>query len=309
MSSTSAAAASFPRFTDSHVHFPTWSLAQRQVKLDGCASLDEALARVREADVPPGPLAARLRLAGRRLEPAPPADEGGARRGHGRDAGDHDLEGLPLGLAQLGRARGGGRRPRGRGRRRRAGRGWRADRHPARGVRLALPRPLRAHDRGRVGRGDARWDQACRTRAASVAIHDKDGWLGAPGIFQRLRDEGNLSLRVWGSIPHERLDERGRARAPLGLRRRVPPDRLPEVLHGRHARLPDRAHDRRHRRRDHEPRGVGGDHPSRRRARLAGRRARDRRPGQPERARRVRGDPRRLGAARACASGSSTRSA
>ena len=35
------------------------------------------------------------------------------------------------------------------------------------------------------------------------AIHDKDGWLGAPGIFQRLREEGNLSLRVWGSIPHE----------------------------------------------------------------------------------------------------------
>ena len=40
-----------PGFTDSHVHFPTWSLAQRQVKLDGCASLDEALARVREAEV------------------------------------------------------------------------------------------------------------------------------------------------------------------------------------------------------------------------------------------------------------------
>ncbi len=43
-----------PAFTDSHVHFPTWSLAQRQVKLEGCASLDEALARVREADVKPG---------------------------------------------------------------------------------------------------------------------------------------------------------------------------------------------------------------------------------------------------------------
>ena len=35
------------------------------------------------------------------------------------------------------------------------------------------------------------------------AIHDKDGWLGAPGIFQRLRDEGSLTLRVWGSIPAE----------------------------------------------------------------------------------------------------------
>ena len=43
-----------PAFTDSHVHFPTWSLAQQQVKLDGCASLDEALARVRGTEVEPG---------------------------------------------------------------------------------------------------------------------------------------------------------------------------------------------------------------------------------------------------------------
>src|SRR5262249_56862496 len=38
-----------PGFTDSHVHFPTWALAQTEVKLDGSASLDEALARIREA--------------------------------------------------------------------------------------------------------------------------------------------------------------------------------------------------------------------------------------------------------------------
>ena len=103
--STSAAAASSPRFTDSHVHFPTWALAQRQVKLDGCASLEEALARVRDAEREPGALAARLRLAGRRLAERARADEGGARRGHGRDAGDPDLEGLPLAVAQLGGAR------------------------------------------------------------------------------------------------------------------------------------------------------------------------------------------------------------
>ena len=36
-----------PGFTDSHVHFPTWALAQRDVKLDGCGSLAEALDRVR----------------------------------------------------------------------------------------------------------------------------------------------------------------------------------------------------------------------------------------------------------------------
>src|ERR671936_2693095 len=45
-----------PGFNDSHVHFPTWAIAQRQVRLHGTASLDEALARVREAigSVEPG---------------------------------------------------------------------------------------------------------------------------------------------------------------------------------------------------------------------------------------------------------------
>src|SRR6266852_3028472 len=39
-----------PGFTDSHTHFPTWAIAQHEVKLDGCASLDEALARVKDAN-------------------------------------------------------------------------------------------------------------------------------------------------------------------------------------------------------------------------------------------------------------------
>src|SRR4051812_24106785 len=38
-----------PGFTDSHVHFPTWAVAQRQVRLEGAASLEEALERVRLA--------------------------------------------------------------------------------------------------------------------------------------------------------------------------------------------------------------------------------------------------------------------
>ena len=40
-----------------------------------------------------------------------------------------------------------------------------------------------------------------------VAIHDKDGWLGAPGIFQRVAERDGLTLRVWQSIPYERLPE------------------------------------------------------------------------------------------------------
>src|SRR5947208_3221961 len=38
-----------PGFTDSHVHFPTWALVQREVRLESATSLDEALARVAEA--------------------------------------------------------------------------------------------------------------------------------------------------------------------------------------------------------------------------------------------------------------------
>ena len=41
-----------PGFTDSHTHFPTWAVAQHEVKLDGCASLDEALERLRTATAP-----------------------------------------------------------------------------------------------------------------------------------------------------------------------------------------------------------------------------------------------------------------
>jgi hypothetical protein len=40
-----------------------------------------------------------------------------------------------------------------------------------------------------------------------VAVHDKDGWLGAPGIFQRVNERDGLTLRVWQSVPYERLPE------------------------------------------------------------------------------------------------------
>ncbi len=43
-----------PGFTDAHVHFPTWALAQTEVNLDGCASLDEALERLRAVPKPEG---------------------------------------------------------------------------------------------------------------------------------------------------------------------------------------------------------------------------------------------------------------
>ena len=55
-----------------------------------------------------------------------------------------------------------------------------------------------------------------------VAVHDKDGWLGAPGIFQRIADHEGLTLRVWQSVPHERLPEL----EALGLRSRIGDDFL-----------------------------------------------------------------------------------
>ena len=45
-----------PGFNDSHVHFPSWALAQRQVRLEDSRSLDEALERIAAAmsEVEPG---------------------------------------------------------------------------------------------------------------------------------------------------------------------------------------------------------------------------------------------------------------
>src|SRR5262249_12260358 len=38
-------------------------------------------------------------------------------------------------------------------------------------------------------------------------LHDKDGWLGAIGLWQRLELQGSLPLRVWQSTPAERLPQ------------------------------------------------------------------------------------------------------
>src|SRR5881397_1712851 len=38
-----------PGFNDSHVHFPTWAVAQGQVRLEGARTLEEAVALVAHA--------------------------------------------------------------------------------------------------------------------------------------------------------------------------------------------------------------------------------------------------------------------
>ena len=55
--------------------------------------------------------------------------------------------------------------------------------------------------------------EACRHGLALAAargvtaVHDKDGWMGAFEAFQRLRENGELTLRVWQSLPADRLPQ------------------------------------------------------------------------------------------------------
>src|SRR5439155_1287840 len=93
-----------------------------------------------------------------------------------------------------------------------------------------LPRPL-PHLGPGTGRGEAGRLRVARrgTRAPSLgtapraralaarlrhadergvtSVHDKDGWRGALRLWGRLEERGSLTLRVWQSIPYEKLDD------------------------------------------------------------------------------------------------------
>ena len=176
------------------------------MKLDGCASLDEALARVREAEVAPGRW---LRGYGWRDGDWSPRTEP-TKEALDAVTGEtpaimisKDYHSAWLNSAALAAA-GGDLELAG-------GVVERDERGEPTGV-LREESAWRFRDRY-VLTTDDEWAEATRAgiKLASsrgvTAIHDKDGWLGSPGIFQRLRDEGNLSLRVWGSIPHDLLDD------------------------------------------------------------------------------------------------------
>ena len=113
-----------PGFSDAHVHFPTWAMTLRQVQLDGCASLGEASSACAPRSPRSLPAAGSWATAG-----ATRLGDGRVPAAHrsrpvlGRPADRPLVKGLPLALAQLGRARPRRRRPRrprrGRGARRR----------------------------------------------------------------------------------------------------------------------------------------------------------------------------------------------
>jgi len=206
-----------PGFTDSHVHFPTWALSRRRLSLEDTASLDEAVGRVRDA--------------------ATRVDAGGWLRGRGWREGEwtsaptrqaldevcgqvmvaleaHDGHSLWLNSAALAQADG--------------------DLEVAGGV---VERDDGGEPTG-ILREEAAWrfrdrfvrasdEEALDAMRAALrvanergvtAVHDKDGGVGAPELWQRLLANGELTLRVWQSLPSERVEELASigVRAPIG---------------------------------------------------------------------------------------------
>ena len=270
-------------------------------------SLDEALARVaahpRRGELDPRPRLARRR-SGRSTRRARRSTRSRARRR--RRSGRRTT--TRSGSTPPALARAGGDLDVA-GRRRRARRRRRADGHPARGVGVALPRPLRHRLRGRVRRRDARGHPA-RERARRRR-DPRQGRLArrARDLRRASTSRDGLTLRVWQSLPHDHVGELAelRLRAGLGddyLRLGYLKAFMDGTLGSQTAWMLDGSgvvH--------HERRGAGRDHPRGSRRRLARRRPRDRRPREPRGARRVRVDPRRSGRRSGSASGSSTRSA
>jgi predicted amidohydrolase YtcJ len=200
-----------PGLNDAHVHFPTWALAQEELSLEGCASLAEALDRIAGAE--------------RR--------DGRAIRGFGWRSGDwseqptrqrldavtgsvpaallaKDYHSLWLNSAALALA-GGDLEAEG-------GVVERDDSGEPTGI-LREESAWQFKERYLTVDDDHYVDamrRGLKIAAARgvTAVHDKDGWLGALRLWQRLESSGALTLRVWQSLPAEQVPEL----AALGIR-------------------------------------------------------------------------------------------
>ena len=201
-----------PGLNDAHVHFPTWAIARREVRLEGVRSVEEAVARVRDG------LAQRsgewLRGRGWRSGEWP---EQPTKEALDAVAGDvpvallaHDSHSLWLNSAALARANGDLEVPGGVVERDASG-------EPT-GV-LREESCWRFRDRYVAISDDEHVDamrEGLRVTASRgvTAVHDKDGWIGALRFWQRLDHDAALTLRVWQSTPYDDLDRL----AALGLR-------------------------------------------------------------------------------------------
>lgn len=207
-----------PAFTDSHVHFPSWALSLQDVRLEGATSVEDVLARVeahptrdswirgrgwRDADWPAAPTAAALDT----VTGGTPAA-----------LWAKDYHSLWLNTAALARAGGDLQVP-----------GGVVERN-ADGVPTGVLREESAwtfRERFVTVNLDEYVDATragLRVAAARGvgAVHDKDGWLAAHAIFSRIHETAGLTMRVWQSLPHDRLD----ALTELGLRPRIGDDFL-----------------------------------------------------------------------------------
>src|SRR5213083_1827625 len=197
-----------PGFTDSHVHFPTWAVAQDEVRLEDTRSLDEALARVREA-VEGSPEGRWLRGRGWRSGDWSPAVDP-TKEALDEIAGEtpvalmaRDSHSVWLNSAALSRANGDLQVPGG------------VVELDEQGEPTGVLREESCwHFRDAyIDISDDEYVEAIRAGmklAASrgvTAVHDKDGWLGALRFWQRLEGEGPLGLRVWQSLPAEKAGE------------------------------------------------------------------------------------------------------
>jgi predicted amidohydrolase YtcJ len=185
-----------PGFTDSHVHFPTWAVTRRELRLHG--SRDDVLAHVAAA-VPAVPAGRWLRGFGWTADGWEPSLAA-------LDAvtGDvpvallaHDWHSLWVNSAGLSRARGDLERS-----------GGEVDLEA--GV-LREEAAWSFRDRFTVASHE---EMVEATRASLpvaaargvTAIHCKDGLIGSREVYAELRDE--LPFRVWQSLPANRLGER-----------------------------------------------------------------------------------------------------
>jgi predicted amidohydrolase YtcJ len=197
-----------PGFGDAHVHFPTWAVAQHEVRLEDTRSVDEALARVRDA-LAQAPEGRWLRGRGWRSADWSPAteptkellDEVVSDRPVALMA--RDSHSLWLNSPALAHADGDLQVP--------GGLVERDERGNPTGV---LREESCWHFRDSyIEISDEEYVEAMRgglKLAASrgvTAVHDKDGWLGALRFWQRVESEGSLCLRVWQSLPAERAEE------------------------------------------------------------------------------------------------------
>jgi predicted amidohydrolase YtcJ len=192
-----------PGFTDSHVHFPTWSLGQRDLTFDGLTSRAAVLELVRTAEPRSGWIRGQgWRSADWEAQPSKEAldDVTGPTPAA---LWAKDLHSLWLNSAALALARGDLETD--------GGVVERDDQGEPSGV-LREQAAWRFRERFPSVPEDE-WLEVTRTGIALAqsrgvtAIHDKDGWVGAPEIFQRVRERDGLTLRVWQSLPWQKLPE------------------------------------------------------------------------------------------------------